>query len=132
MAKEVSSVASTPRTALYLKQKPKSIAFYTPKIDVMYVYIAHIVGISIALSLIPIPSASVLPSLLSVFNIEKLGMAPGMRLICTCSYSKQCTPCILATCKWYMYVSTLCVCMCIISDVFPHLSKRCYFLCPTV
>ena len=50
MNKEISSVAAAPRTVLYLRQKPKSIAFYTPKIDVMYVQIVEVVKFLVASS----------------------------------------------------------------------------------
>ena len=62
MNKEISSAAAAPRTVLHLRQKPKSIAFYTPKIDVMYVQIMEVVGFLVASSPDPIPSFSLLPS----------------------------------------------------------------------
>ena len=51
-AEKMSCMVATPRSSLCLKQKPKSISFYEPKIDVMYV-VRIIIIIIIMLAIFP-------------------------------------------------------------------------------
>ena len=81
--KEISTVSTTPRTALYLRQKPKSIAFYTPKIDVMQVKITEIVGYEQLGLACPVFSCSVW------FHLAILENRVMSKYTCAC------TPCML-------------------------------------